>query len=101
MKMLERPARLSLLTLNLRSPTTMALRHLRREPLAPQDPTFHRYISRSSYDSFWRQSWVVAVAVFFMVVFSDQIGHPRWGIVMAVVVCFILTAVLMAEVLGY
>jgi hypothetical protein len=79
----------------------MAPRHLPREPLAPQGPTFHRQISRSGYDSFWRQSWVVAVAVFFLMVFSDHIGRPRWGIIVAAIVGFLLTAMLVAEALPH
>lgn len=99
---LKRLARLNLflLTLNLQSLTTMARLHLPPEPLAPLGPTFHRYISRSSYDSFWRRSWVVAIAIFFLMVLSDQIGHPGWGVAIAAVFGFLLTAVLMAEVLG-
>jgi hypothetical protein len=79
----------------------MAPHQLPLETLVPHGPTFHRYISRSSYDSFWQRSWVVAIAIFLLMIFCDRIGHPRWGIAIAAVFCFLLTAVLMAEVLGY
>jgi hypothetical protein len=79
----------------------MAPRQLPLETLVPYGPTFHRYISRSSYDSFWQRSRVIAIAIFFLMIFCDQIGHPRRGIVIAAVFCFLLAAVLMGEVLGY
>jgi hypothetical protein len=66
----------------------------------PYGLTLHRYISRSSYDSFWRRSWIVAIALSFLMVFFDRVGHVRCGVVIAEVVGIFLTAALIAEILG-
>ena len=75
--------------------------HQALEPPTPHDPTFYRYISRSIYDSFWRRSQIVVDTTLFTMIFCDLIGHPQWGMATAVIVSLSLTAVLMAEVLGY
>ena len=79
----------------------MAPNHLTLEPPIPRTPTFHRYVSRSSYDSFWQRSWIVAITLFFPMTFCGRVGYPQCGIVIAAAVGFSLTAILMAEVLGY
>jgi hypothetical protein len=85
---------------NTRYLTTMAPNHLTLEPPIPRTPTFHRYVSRSSYDSFWQRSWIVAIALSFLMVFFDRVGHVRCGVVIAEVVGIFLTAALIAEILG-
>jgi hypothetical protein len=79
----------------------MALRRPTAKHPPSDDHTFHRCVSRGSYDSFWRRSPIATVAILLLVVILGLNGYPRCGIGIAVVAAISLTGVWLAEVLGF